>query len=547
MTSTRHDREEDLSEREIVSARTFGAPRDRVFEAFTDPVRLARWWGPKGFTSTIHELDLRPGGAWRFTMHAPGGVDHANESVFVEVVRPERIVFRHVSAEHPYEMTITLEADGGGTRVTWRMRHATAAECAKVKPFVVVGNEQNFDRLAAELAGHALAQGSTGAKPLAGKVALVAGATRGAGRGIAVELGAAGATVYVTGRSTRGRRSEYDRPETIEETAALVNEAGGDGIAVPTDHLEPARVAALVERIRREKGVLDVLVNDIWGGENLVEWNKPIWEHSLEKGLRLLRLAIDTHLVTSHHALPLLIARPGGLLVEVTDGTDEYNRTHYRLSAFYDLAKTSVTRLAWSLAQELAAHGGTAVAITPGWMRSEMMLGHYDVTEANWRDAHEEAAALRDLRDAAVRRTRGRSARRRPAEGALSTGSRSRAAGSRASTASPISTARVQTPSAISWRCRRPGSRRTSPATDDPDRRSEPAAESLRERSRNPRLPRLDERRQLPEVERLEVEQEVDVHVALLPGQFAETLCQCDGIELTRIARAHDWTRITGI
>jgi NAD(P)-dependent dehydrogenase (short-subunit alcohol dehydrogenase family) len=228
---------------------------------------------------------------------------------------------------------------------------------------------------------------SGGARPLAGKVALVAGATRGAGRGIAVELGAAGATVWVTGRSTRGRRSEYDRPETIEETGALVTDAGGTGVAVPADHLDPAQVEALVGRIRGEHGRLDVLVNDIWGGENLVEWNKPIWEHSLEKGLRLLRLAIDTHLVTSHFALPLLVAQPGGLLVEVTDGTDAYNRTHYRLSAFYDLAKTSVTRLAWSLAQELAPRGGTAVAVTPGWMRSEMMLGHYGVTEENWRDA----------------------------------------------------------------------------------------------------------------------------------------------------------------
>jgi NAD(P)-dependent dehydrogenase (short-subunit alcohol dehydrogenase family) len=232
-----------------------------------------------------------------------------------------------------------------------------------------------------------MAEGGAGERQLAGRVALVAGATRGAGRGIAVELGAAGATVYVTGRTTRERRSEYGRPETIEETAALVGEAGGHGIAVPTDHLEPPQVDALVARIAREHGRLDVLVNDIWGGEHLIEWNQPVWEHSLEKGLRMLRLAVDTHLVTSHFALPLLIARPGGLLVEVTDGTAEYNRVHYRLSAFYDLAKTSVTRLAWALAQEIAPHGGTAVALTPGWMRSEMMLEHYGVTEADWRAA----------------------------------------------------------------------------------------------------------------------------------------------------------------
>jgi NAD(P)-dependent dehydrogenase (short-subunit alcohol dehydrogenase family) len=224
-------------------------------------------------------------------------------------------------------------------------------------------------------------------KPLAGKVALVAGATRGAGRGIAVELGAAGAKVYVTGRTTRHQRSEYGRPETIEETAEMVGASGGQGIAVPTDHLDPAQVKSLVERIREESGQLDILVNDIWGGELLTEWNTPIWEHSLEKGLRLLRLAIDTHLITSHYALPLLIQKPGGLLVEMTDGTEEYNRSNYRLSAFYDLAKVSINRLGWSQAQELKPHQCTAISLTPGWMRSEIMLDHYGVTEANWRDA----------------------------------------------------------------------------------------------------------------------------------------------------------------
>ena len=160
---------------------------------------------------------------------------------------------------------------------------------------------------------------------LKGKVALVAGATRGGGRGIAVALGEAGATVYATGRTTRERRSEIDRPETIEETAEMVTAAGGEGIAVAVDHLDPAQVAGLVERIDSEHGRLDVLVNDIWGAEHLFEWNKPVWEHDLDRGLRLLRLAIDTHLITSHHALPLLIRRPGGLVVEVTDGTLEYN------------------------------------------------------------------------------------------------------------------------------------------------------------------------------------------------------------------------------
>ncbi|MBZ4416674.1 SDR family oxidoreductase [Myxococcus sp. RHSTA-1-4] len=223
--------------------------------------------------------------------------------------------------------------------------------------------------------------------PLHGKVALVAGATRGAGRGIAVELGAAGATVYVTGRTTRTQRSEQNRPETIEETAERVTRAGGHGIAVQVDHLEPARVRALVERIDREQGRLDVLVNDIWGGEHLFEWNKPLWEQPLDAGLRMLRLAVDTHLITSHCALPLLIRKPGGLVVEVTDGTAEYNATHFRVSTFYDLAKAAVLRLAWSQAHELRPHGATAVALTPGWLRSEMMLEIHGVTEANWRDA----------------------------------------------------------------------------------------------------------------------------------------------------------------
>jgi NAD(P)-dependent dehydrogenase (short-subunit alcohol dehydrogenase family) len=224
------------------------------------------------------------------------------------------------------------------------------------------------------------------AGPLTGTVALVAGATRGAGRGTAVALGEAGATVYCTGRTTSARRSEYDRPETIEETAELVDAAGGDGIAVEVDHLQPAQVEALVQRIDAEHGRLDVLVNDIWGGERLIEWDTPVWEHDLDGGLRMLRLAIDTHLITSHFALALLIRRPGGLVVEMTDGTQEYNAEHYRLSAFYDLAKTAGIRLAFAQSKELAPHGCAAVALTPGWMRSEMMLDNFGVTEANWRD-----------------------------------------------------------------------------------------------------------------------------------------------------------------
>ena len=223
-------------------------------------------------------------------------------------------------------------------------------------------------------------------RALAGKVALVAGATRGAGRGIAVALGAVAATVYVTGRTTRSQQSEMKRPETIEETAALVDAAGGRGIAVRVDHLIPDDVRALIDRIRDEQGMLHVLVNDIWGATTM-EWNKSAWASSLDIGLHTLRLGVDTHAITSHFALPLLIESPGGLVVEVTDGTAEYNATRYRVSFFYDLAKAAVNRMAFALAHELAPHGATAVALSPGWLRSEAMLEAYGVTESNWRDA----------------------------------------------------------------------------------------------------------------------------------------------------------------
>jgi NAD(P)-dependent dehydrogenase (short-subunit alcohol dehydrogenase family) len=221
---------------------------------------------------------------------------------------------------------------------------------------------------------------------LTGKVALVAGATRGAGRGIAAELGAAGATVYVTGRTSGTERSEMNRPETIEETAALVDRAGGHGIAVRTDHLLPEAVQSLVARIEKEQGALHILVNDIWGATRM-EWGRSVWESSLDYGLQLLRLGVETHAITSHFAIPLLIRTKGGLVVEVTDGTAGYNATHYRVSFFYDLVKAANLRMAFALAHELKPHGATAVALTPGWLRSEAMLDAYRVTEANWRDA----------------------------------------------------------------------------------------------------------------------------------------------------------------
>jgi NAD(P)-dependent dehydrogenase (short-subunit alcohol dehydrogenase family) len=220
-------------------------------------------------------------------------------------------------------------------------------------------------------------------KPLQDRIAVVAGATRGAGRGIARALGEAGATVYCTGRSVRGRPATGTRPETIEETAELVTAAGGVGIAVRTDHTVEDEVRALFERVRAEQGRLDVLVNDVWGGDELMEWGKPFWESDVGKGLLMQERAVWSHAITARHGLPLMVERGSGLVVEITDG----DSLRYRGSLFYDLAKTSAIRLAAAMAYELRPHGVTALAVTPGFLRSEAMLEAFGVAEASWRDA----------------------------------------------------------------------------------------------------------------------------------------------------------------
>jgi NAD(P)-dependent dehydrogenase (short-subunit alcohol dehydrogenase family) len=225
-------------------------------------------------------------------------------------------------------------------------------------------------------------------KELSGSVAVVAGGTRGASRAIAVELGRAGATVYVTGRTSGTERSEVDRPETIEGTAKLVDEAGGTGIPVRVDHLEPDQVAALAERIDAEHGRIDVLAIGLWGGDTHMEWAKPVWEHSLDKSLRMLQLGVSSHVITAHHLMPLVIRKPGGLAINLTDGTPEY-AAEYRtdmLMAYY-LVKSTAHYFATALAAESKEYGTTAVALTPGWLRSEAMLEAFGVTEETWRDA----------------------------------------------------------------------------------------------------------------------------------------------------------------
>ena len=220
-------------------------------------------------------------------------------------------------------------------------------------------------------------------KVLKGKIALVAGATRGAGRGIAIALGEAGATVYCTGRSSRGRPATPGRPETIEETAELVTAAGGRGIAVRVDHTQPAEVKKLVAGIKRRHKGLDILVNDVWGGDVLTEFGKKFWTANLDKGLLMLKQAIHSHIITSHYAVPLMLGRRNGIIFEITDGDSFY----YRGNIFYDLVKISAIRLAFAMSLELRKQGIVSVALTPGFLRSEAMLDQFGVSEANWKQA----------------------------------------------------------------------------------------------------------------------------------------------------------------
>jgi NAD(P)-dependent dehydrogenase (short-subunit alcohol dehydrogenase family) len=228
------------------------------------------------------------------------------------------------------------------------------------------------------------------------RVALVAGATRGAGRAIAVELARAGFFVYATGRSSRALgTSEIGRPETIEETGELMAATGGNGAAGVVDHEDPAAVAELVARTEREHGRLDVLVNDIFGGDRYMEWDKPLWEHDWDGGLRMLQMGVHTHLITSRAAIPLMLRTAEahgthGLVVEMTDGTSEANAEFRRnVGFYYDLVKANVERIVIGLSAELENLPVAVVGVTPGWLRSEKMLENFGVTEENWRDALE--------------------------------------------------------------------------------------------------------------------------------------------------------------
>ena len=221
------------------------------------------------------------------------------------------------------------------------------------------------------------------AQSLAGQVALVAGATRGAGRGIARALGEAGAFVYCTGRSAVGHPKGMDRPETLDETVALIAQAGGRAVAVRVDHTREAEVAGLAARVRAEAGRLDILVNSIWGADPMLNWSQRFWEIDLANVRAYLDQTLISHLITNRHLAPLMVEANRGLIVEVIDG----HFAGYRGHILYDLVKASLARIAYGMAMELVRTGVTALALSPGFLRSEAVLEHFGVREENWRDA----------------------------------------------------------------------------------------------------------------------------------------------------------------
>src|SRR5271170_2946220 len=233
------------------------------------------------------------------------------------------------------------------------------------------------------------------APSLEGRVALVAGATRGAGRGIAIALGEAGSTVYCSGRSTKRHPATPGRPETIEETAEMVTAAGGHGIPVRVDHTKPVQVKKLAAQIKKRHKGLDILVNDIWGGDALTQFGTPFWNVNLENGLRMLQQAVHSHIITAHYAAPLMLQRPGAILFEITDGDAFY----YRGNIFYDQVKISVIRLAFAMSYELRKRKIASIALTPGFLRSEAVLQHFGVTEANWKEAGKRKNAKANSKD----------------------------------------------------------------------------------------------------------------------------------------------------
>jgi len=219
-------------------------------------------------------------------------------------------------------------------------------------------------------------------QPLAGQIALVAGATRGAGRGTARALAEAGAFVYCTGRSARGHPKGMDRPETIDDTVALIEQAGGRAVAVRVDHTQEGDVKDLAKQVRRQSGRLDILVDSVWGGDPMIDWTQRFWEIDLAKLRPYIDQTVLSHLITARHLAPFMVEQNSGLIVQMIDG----HFAGYRGQILYDLTKAALVRLAYGMAVELAGTKVTALALSPGFLRSEAVLEHFGVGPGNWRD-----------------------------------------------------------------------------------------------------------------------------------------------------------------